>query len=235
MTVRFLAGFAVLLAVLLTTTAIDPTGRSGLPIAAAVVLTALAVERVLHGTRPREALRALGLGRPAGRAIALAVAVGALIQLVYPAVAVLTGSAPRLRPDWVWLLVGIFAMHGVAEELVWRGYAYRRLRAGRSFRRAVLGTMPLVAVGHIPILVNSGLLVGAAALAVAAVTAVPFAHLFDTGRATLWAPAVLHTAIDTFKLFEIPPPAVVPLSLLLSAASITVPLLVLAPFRRRHG
>ena len=228
MWVRFLVGFAVLLAVLLGTTTIDATGRWGLPILAAVLLAALAVERVLYGTRPRDALRRLGLGRPAGRALALAFAVGALVQLVYPAVAVLTGAAARLRPDWVWLLIGIFAMHGVAEELVWRGYAYRRLRAGRSFRRAVLYTMPLVAVAHVPILVNSGPLIGAAALIVAAVTAVPFAYLFDAGRSTLWAPAVLHTAIDSFKLVEIPTPAVATFSLLLAAVSVTVPLLVLA-------
>lgn len=226
--IRFLGGFAVLFAVLLATSEIDATGRWGLAILTAVLVTALAVERVVFGLGPREALRGLGLGWPGGRAVLLACAVGALIQLVYPAVTALTGAVPVLRPDWFWLLIGIFAFHGVAEELVWRGYAYRRLRAGRSFGRAVLWTMPLVAVAHVPIVVNSGPVVGAAALIVAAVTAVPLAYLFDAGRATVWAPAVVHTAIDSFKLVEVPTAALTTFSLLLAAVSVAAPLLVLA-------
>jgi hypothetical protein len=58
--------------------------------------------------------------------------------------------------------------------------------------------MPLVAVAHVPIIVTSGPVVGAAALLVAAITSVPLAYLFDTGRATIWAPAIVHTAIDKF-------------------------------------
>src|SRR6185312_4567352 len=106
-----------------------------------------------------------------------------------------------LRPNWIWLLAGTFAFHGLAEELVWRGYVYRWLRRNRSFTRAVLLSMPFVAAAHIPIVITSGPLVGAAALLVAAVTSIPLAYLFDLGRGTLWAPAVLHAAIDSFKLF----------------------------------
>jgi hypothetical protein len=141
----FLAGFAILLTVLLATSALDATGRWGIAILAAVLLTALAVERVLYGIGPREAVSRLGLGRPGGRALVAACAVGALVLLVYPILTAITGAVPALRPDWPWLLIGIVAFHGVAEELVWRGYAYRRLRVGRSFGRAVLWTMPLVA------------------------------------------------------------------------------------------
>ncbi|WP_186763047.1 CPBP family intramembrane glutamic endopeptidase [Lentzea tibetensis] len=150
--------------------------------------------------------------------------VGALIQLVYPLTGKLTGATPTLLPGWGWVLLGIFAFHGVAEELVWRGYAYRRLREGRTFWRAVLLTMPLIAATHIPIVIGSGPAVGAAAMVVAAVTSIPLAHLFEMGRDTIWAPAVLHTAIDTFKLFTLPD-AVFPL--LLAGVSVVVPLLVL--------
>jgi membrane protease YdiL (CAAX protease family) len=225
---RFTLGFAILLGVLLGTSAFDATGRWGLAILAAVMLTGVAVERLLYRTPPREALRWLGFGRAGGRALLAACVVGALVQLVYPLTVSVTGTALELRPGWPWLLIGIFAFHGVAEELVWRGYAYRRLRVGRSFRAAVLWTMPLVAVAHVPIVINSGPVVGVASLIVAAVTAVPLAYLFDTGRGTLWAPAVVHTAIDSFKLVIIPAAAVTTFSLLLAGVSILVPLLVLA-------
>jgi membrane protease YdiL (CAAX protease family) len=229
---RFLAGFAVLLTALLGISEIDATGRYGLGILAVVLLVGLLVERVAFGVRPREALRLLGFGQPGWRALLLACVIGALVQLVYPVAAAMTGTTFTLRPDWLWLLIGLFAFHGLAEELVWRGYAYRRLRQGRSFGRTVLWTMPLVAVSHVPIVINSGPVVGAAALLVAAITSIPLAYLFDTGRSSIWAPAVVHTAIDTFKLVVIPTAALTTFPLMLSAVSIVVPLLVLFVPRR---
>jgi membrane protease YdiL (CAAX protease family) len=224
---RFLAGFGVLLVTLLGVAELDATGRWGLAILAAVLLVAVVVERVAYGTPPREAVPALGFGRPDPRALLVACAVGALVTSAFPVGAAVAGAAFSLRPGWGWLLVGLFAFHGLAEELVWRGFAYRRLREGRSFARAVLWSMPLVALAHVPVLVRSGPVVGAAALLVAAVTSVPLAHLHEMGRGTIWAPAVLHTAIDAFKLVEIPEAAAATFPLVLAATSTVVPLLVL--------
>lgn len=229
---RFLAGFAVVVAVLMTTSSVDATGRLGLAILAAVFAAALVVERTLYARSARSAVRLLGFGRPPITPLVTATLVAGLIQLVYPILTAITGAVPQLRPGWPWLLVGVFAFHGLAEELVWRGYAYRRLRVGRGFWPAVLWTMPLVAATHVPIVVTSGPAVGLAAMVVAAVTALPLAWLFDAGRGTLWAPAVVHAGIDSFKLVEVPAPALTTFSLLLAGVSLVVPLAVLAVPRR---
>jgi membrane protease YdiL (CAAX protease family) len=226
--IGFLAGFAVLCGVLLGTSAVDATGRWGLAILAAVLSTAVVVERIRCRSSGAAILRRLGLGRPGGRALAVAGVVSGLVLLVFPATAAVSGTAVALRPDWPWLLLGVFALHGLAEELVWRGYAFRRLRAGRSFWAAAMWTMPLIAVTHVPIMATMGPAVGIGALAVAAVTSMPLAYLYETGRRTIWAPAVVHTAIDSFKLVVIPAAAVQTFSLLLIAVSLTVPLLALA-------
>jgi membrane protease YdiL (CAAX protease family) len=228
---RFLAGFTVLYGTLAGLAEIDATGRLGLPILAGVLLVALVVERVLDGTRPAVALRALGFGRPNARAIMVALAVSVPV-LVVPAL--VAGVAPVLRPGWPWLLIGIFAFHGLAEEIVWRGYAYRRLRVDRTFGRAVVATMPLVVAAHVPIVFASGVAVGGAAMVVAAATTIPFAHLWEMGRGTIWAPALLHTTIDSFKLVVLPPGATVTFSLVLAAVSATIPFLVLAVPRTRR-
>jgi membrane protease YdiL (CAAX protease family) len=225
---RFLAGFAVLYGVLAVPAAGDPSGRWHLVIAAAVLVTALFVERVLYPAPISGFLRRWGLGRPGGRSLAAAAGVSAIVLGVYPLFTAVSGSALALRTDWPWVLVGVFAFHGLAEELVWRGYAFRRMREGRSFRSAVLWTMPLVAATHVPIVLTMGPAVGIGAMAVAAVTSLPFAHLYEAGHRTLWAPAVLHTAIDSFKLFVVPAAAATTFSLLLVSVSLVVPLLVLA-------
>jgi membrane protease YdiL (CAAX protease family) len=231
---RFLLGFAVLYGALTVFAAADPTGRWLVIMSVAVLSVAVIVERVLYRTPVRRALRQCGLGRPGGRALAAAVGVSILVLGVYPLHAAVTGTALALRPDWPWVLVGVFAFHGIAEELVWRGYAFRRLRAGRSFGSAVLWTMPLVAATHVPIVLTMGVTVGIGAMAVAALTSLPFAHLYETGHRTLWAPALVHTAIDSFKLVIVPAAAATTFSLLLVAVSLLVPLLVLAvpPTRR---
>ena len=224
----FLAGFAVLCGALFGTSAVDATGRWGLAILAAVLVTAVIVERIRCGSSIAATLRQLGLGRPGGRALLLALAVSGLVLLVFPATAIVSGTAVTLRPDWPWLLVGVFAFHGLAEELVWRGFAFRRLREGRSFWAATCWTMPLIAVTHVPIVVALGPAVGLGAMAVAAVTSMPLAYLYETGRRTIWAPALVHTAIDTFKLVLIPAAALPTFSLLIIVVSLTVPLLAFA-------
>ena len=196
------------------------------------MLTGVAVEWVLYRVRPVEALRSIGLGRPQWRGLLLAAVVSGLVLLVYPLYAAVSGSAMSLVPGWFWVLVGVFAFHGVAEELVWRGFAFRRLREGRSFWTAVWWTMPLIAVTHLPIVFTVDPVVGIGAMVVAAVTSIPFSYLYETGGRTVWAPALLHTAIDSFKLLVIPAAAVSTFSLLLVAVSIVVPLLVLAVPRR---
>ncbi|SHN83894.1 Membrane protease YdiL, CAAX protease family [Geodermatophilus obscurus] len=232
---RFLCGFVLVYGVLAVGGRLDPTARSGLAVLAAVLATGVLVERVLFGCSWTAARRLLGLGRPGGRALAAATVVAGLVLLVYPLSWMVTGTAVRPRPDWWWLLLGVFALHGLAEEFVWRGYAFRRLREGRSFRTAVWLTMPLVVAAHVPILVTSGPAVGLGAMAVAAVTTVSLSRLYEDGGHTLWAPALVHAAIDSFKLVEIPAGATTSFSLLLVAVSIAVPLLVLLLPRRAPG
>jgi membrane protease YdiL (CAAX protease family) len=229
---RFLTGFVLLCGVLLGVGAVDATGRWGLAILAAVLVAGLAVEKVLHRSTVGDAVRLLGLGRPGGRAMALAAAVSALVLLVFPLTAALSGAEVVLRPDWPWLLVGVLAFHGLAEELVWRGYVFRRLRVGRSFGAAVAWTMPLIAIGHIPIVVTLGPGIGLGAMLVAAVTSIPLGYLYETGGRSIWPPALVHTAIDAFKLVVIPAVALPTFSMLIIVVSLTVPLLVLTVPRR---
>ena len=229
---RFSAGFAVLYGVLAGLAEVDASGRIGLLVLAAVLVAAVVVERALDGTPPRVAVRRLGLGRPDGRVLLLAVVLSGLVLLVHPLTAATTGADVVLRPGWPWLLVGLLAFHGLAEELVWRGYAFRRLRAGRSFGRAVVWTMPLLAATHVPVVLTSGPVVAGAAMLVAAVTTVPLAYLYETGRGTLWAPALVHTAIDSFTLVVVPSAVQTTFSLTLAAVALVVPLLALAVPRR---
>ena len=224
---RFLAGFLILWAVLAGTSAGDPTARRGPAILAAVVLASIAVSRLLYRMPPAEAARVLGLGRPRGRALVISAVVSVLVLLVWPVTAVLSRASLALRPDWPVVLIGIVTLHGLAEEMIWRGYVFRRLSADRSFWPAVWWSMPLIAVTHIPIVVIAGPAVGLGAMLVAAVTSIPFSRLYVLGGQTIWAPALLHSAIDSFKLVVLPAAALAVYPPLVIGFSLVVPLLVL--------
>jgi membrane protease YdiL (CAAX protease family) len=159
--------------------------------------TTLAVELILYrrgsiGT----ALLALGLGRPDGRVLATAIVVSGVLLASMPLVFSLTGAAFALPDNWLLLALGIFALNGVAEETLYRGYLFGHLREGRSFRRALLIGTLLAAVAHLPILVTTGVVVGLTSILVSVLTFAPFAVLYERGKRTIWAPAVVHAAVD---------------------------------------
>ena len=224
---RFLLGFVILWAVLAGASSADPTARWGPAILAVVVAASFGVSRGLYRLPRHEAVRALGLGRPDRRSLTVSAVISALVLLVWPATVLLSGASIPLRPDWPVALIGILTLHGLAEELLWRGYVFRRLAQGRSFWPAVCWSMPLIAVTHVPIVVTSGAAIGAGAMLVAAVTSIALSRLYAMGGGTLWAPALLHTAIDSFKLVVLPAAAVPIYPFLIIGFSLVVPLLVL--------
>jgi len=232
MWVRFLIGFGVLFGALSVASGFDATGTWGLAILAVVLVTAVVVERVIFRTPWPGMIGRIGLGRTNIRSLIVAGGVSALVLLVYPLSAAISGESVQLRSDWLWLLVGLYAFHGLAEELVWRGYAFRRLREGRSFWRAVWLTMPLIAATHLTIVFTLGPAVGIGAMLVAAVTTIPLSYLYEAGGNSVWAPGLVHTAIDAFKLFVIPAAASATFPFLMVGVSVVIPLLVLAVPRR---
>ena len=72
-------------------------------------------------------------------------------------------------------------------------------------------------------------------MTVAAVTALPLAYLYEHGGQTIWAPGLVHTAIDSFKLVIVTASPTVTFSLLIIAVSLVVPMLVFAFPRRFLG
>jgi membrane protease YdiL (CAAX protease family) len=225
---RLLIGFLVVYGVLAIGTALVSTARFGL-LTLAAVLVAVALTEWVHTRSAGAVVRArLGLGRPSAPALVAATAVSLLVLSVYPLTAALTGSTVALRPNWPWLLLGVFAVHGLAEELVWRGFVFRRLRESHAFWPAVWRSMPFIAAAHVPIVLTGGPVVGLGAMLVAAVTSVPLSCLYEWGRRTVWAPALVHTAIDSFKIVDVPSGSTTTFSLSLIAVSLVAPLLLFA-------
>jgi membrane protease YdiL (CAAX protease family) len=202
-------------------------GEYGAPICALVIAMALLVERWIFGKTPMQALATLGFGTPAGRGM-LAAALASIALLAYfPILALMTGAQLILRDGWLWIVCGVFLQGGIAEELLWRGYLFRHLRATRGFWRAAAIAMVYMVAQHTLLLLTMPLPIALAALVVALLSSFPLAYLFEAGGNTIWAPALLHAVIQgALKVVTVPEDMLLPVQLGWMALSMLVPYLV---------
>ncbi len=233
---KLLAGLAVVFALfqVLGNTLGSDRGQAGLLIAALVVAALIAAERVLFAQTVGAALRSLGFGRPAPTGLFAALGVCLLLIAVIPVYAALRGASLTAYPGWLWLLPGLFAQAGIAEEALFRGYLFGRLRWDRSFwHAAALATVPFVLV-HLILFATMPWPVALAAVLLSVVMSFPLAYLFELGGNTIWPPALLHfSAQGAIKVVEMPGDATLPLVWM--AASAAIPFLVFLVRRPLSG
>jgi membrane protease YdiL (CAAX protease family) len=196
-------------------------GQAGLLVAAVVIAALVAVERVWFGQSAMPALRSLGFGLPATSGLYVAVAVSALLLAVIPVYAWMRGAAIVPFPGWPWLVPGLFAQGGVAEEALFRGYLFGRLRRGRSFwPAATLAAVPFVLV-HLYLFATLPWPVALASVVLATIISFPLSHLFELGGNTIWPPALLHFIVQgAIKVLGVPGDALLPIVWMMASAAI---------------
>lgn len=178
-------------------------GEFGVLLALATIGVALAIE-IAAGRRPiAQAMSGLGLRLGDARALMAAVLLCGGLLCFFPLFGWWTGARIGVRGDWVVLGLGIFAQAGIAEEVAFRGFLFRRLRATRSFwRAATLAAIPFVAI-HLLLFLTMDPAIAAAALVVSVSLSFPLAWLFERGGNSIWAPALVHAVVQgSIKLVE---------------------------------
>jgi len=167
------------------------------------------------------ALRSLGFGLPAVSGLSVALAVSALLLAVIPIYAWMRGVAIVPFPGWPWLVPGLFAQGGVAEEALFRGYLFGRLRRGRSFwPAAALAAVPFVLV-HLYLFATLTWPVALASVILATIISFPLSHLFELGGKTIWPPALVHFIVQgAIKVLEVPGDALMPLVWMMASAAV---------------
>jgi membrane protease YdiL (CAAX protease family) len=202
-------------------------GQAGLAVVGIVVGATLFVESLWSRPSTTSTLRAVGLGRPRVQGLTIAAGVCGLLLLVVPAFSLATGSIVTTTDDWLWLVPGLFAQAGVAEEALFRGYLFGHVRIGRTFwRAAILSMLPFVGV-HLVLFGTLPFGIALAALVLSVVTSFPMAQLYELGGATIWPPALLHFVVQgTVKVLVVSGDASAAFPLVWMIASAALPLSV---------
>lgn len=207
-------------------------GQAGLLVGALVVSACVFVECVLFGGTVSDALRRLGLGVPTWPGSVTAVIVCALLLLTVPIHVALTRSTVAWYPGWFGLIPGLFAQAGIAEETLFRGYGFRHIRQGRSFRHAASLAAGPFALVHVWLFATMPWPVAFVSVLLAIVISFPLSYLFELGGNTIWAPALVHFVVQAgAKVFAVDGTGG-PFVILWMSASAVIPY---AAFLRRRG
>jgi membrane protease YdiL (CAAX protease family) len=204
-------------------------GEAGGLVALVVLAVVLVLDRALLGRGWRESLLSLGVGRPSARGVLTAAVVAGALLAFFPLYARATGARLVVAPGALTLLPGLFAQGGFAEELLFRGFLFGRLREGRSFWRAAALALVPFAAAHLFLFATLPPAIAAAATLLAAVMSFPLARLYELGGRTIWPPALVHfVAQGAIKLIAAEPPPALPMGLPWMAACMVVPWLAFA-------
>ncbi len=171
-------------------------GQAGLVIGALVVSGCVIIERLSIGGSNADALRRLGLGIPNRTGMATAIVVSGLLLLTVPIYVGITRSPLAWYPGWTGLIPGLFAQAGIAEETLFRGYGFRHIRQLRTFWKAAAMAAGPFALVHLWLFATMPWPVAVASVLLAIVISFPLAHLFELGGKTIWAPALVHFAVQ---------------------------------------
>lgn len=210
-------------------------GEAGVLVGAITVAAAVLFEWLLFKTTLPRMPERLGLNvGQRGQQLAALLATGLICLLLlayFPIFAWLRGTTISMRSDWLLLVPGLFAQHGIAEEMLFRGFAFGHLRQDRSFWQAAwLSLLPFTAA-HLLLFFNMEPVLAAASILVAVTTALPLAWLYERGGQTIWAAALLHFGIHAIKLVDVEASHYMPLALGWMAVSATLPYLAFALLR----
>jgi len=171
-------------------------GQAGLLVGSAVLLVLLAIEWSLFAVPPSNSWRTLGLGRPSAHGLLAACLVTFSLLLAISVLTWATGIPVTIDSTLDTSVVGIAAQAGIAEEALFRGFVFRRLRERRTFRSAATVSAMLFALAHAVMFITFPWHVATAALLLSAALAYPLGRLFELGGNTLWPPALLHAVIQ---------------------------------------
>jgi membrane protease YdiL (CAAX protease family) len=208
-------------------------GEKGLAIALLVVTATALVDRLLFRPPPQAVIRHLGLGPPRVTGVLVSGGVALLLVSTGLAASRWSGMTLTLVAGWAWMLPGLFAQGGIAEEVLFRGFLFRYVRSGRSFWRAAsVSMLPFVAV-HLLLFLTMPWPIAVASVLLAVVVSFPLARLYELGGGTIWAPALLHFVIQGTVKVVVVSGGVESFAIIWMIASAVVPLLIFVRYPAR--
>lgn len=193
-TILTLCGFVLLWALMDRSAAFlgSMRGENGLIVCALVCVFAILCECLLSRSSPSEAAIRLGFRKSERKARFWTLILSFALLLYFPLFATATGTSITLLPGALLLALGMFLQGGIAEEALFRGFLFRRMRERRTFwRGAGLAAIPFTAV-HLLLFLTLDFPIALTSLLLALSISFPLAWLFECSGGSIYPPSILH-------------------------------------------
>jgi membrane protease YdiL (CAAX protease family) len=122
------------------------------------------------------------------------------LLIFYPVLALATGQTLALQANWAGRAGALILNNGINEEVMMRGFVFRRLRENRPFWTAAALSTVYFAAYHVPLIFTAGALVGVIGVIIAIPTGLLLACIYERGERTIWASALAHAGINAAPL-----------------------------------
>lgn len=195
------------------------------------------LEMVLYKKGLSEALSDIGITRFDWTGIRIAAVFLLPLLVFFPLFSLLTNTPLATRPNWQWFIVSALLTNGLAEETMMRGFVFRHLREGRPFWRAAALSTVYFAAYHLVLIFTAGVLFGVIGALIAIPTGFFTAYLYERGKNTIWASALLHAVNNALVYIFVFPTDIQPSTtvLYLAVGFILSIIIVVWAYRGRYG
>ena len=167
------------------------------------VLAAVVVQARLNGADG--VASSLGLRRASPRGLFVGLVAGLPLAIAYLLIFGYFGVDPEPVPDVGLVVLKFFVAQGIAEEVMFRGFVFGRLRRGRSFLRAATLSAVVFALVHLSNFIAGFTVEVLVSVVISTVFAFvltyPAALLYERAGQSIWPFALTHVLIDSVNWF----------------------------------
>lgn len=183
-----------------------PKFMPGFFAALAALIVAVVIESKFSATFLKKAIQNLGF--KFGNRVQFKVALFGIVPIIlaYLFIVFFLGKPATLNDGAFFLVIKLFISQGLVEEAVFRGLIFRHLRLRNSFWTATTLSGILFGLIHLANLINGTsteiLIAVATSILFGFILTFPLAALFELGKGSIFAGALLHLAIDSINCFK---------------------------------
>ena len=167
---------------------------------ALVLSTVLLISRVFYASDVESTFSEIGFRKAGLQEILPGIIISVVLLFMYPLLGYLLGTEIRMTNNWQLNMIGLLLTGGLAEEILFRGFLFRRLRLQMGFKKAAFISTIVFAMAHLLLFIYLNWTVALLSTLLAAGLSLPFAYLFERGGNALWSPALVHATIRTVGL-----------------------------------
>lgn len=165
-----------------------------------VVSILLLLNKWLYAKTTKNAAIGIGLKSISINSIIPGLSLSLLLLLMYPLLGYIFNTTISIHKNWLWNAMGLLLTAGIAEEVLFRGFLFGKLRETMNFRKAAIMSIAAFSMAHLLMFTYMDWTIALPSTLLAIGLSVPFAYLYEKAENSVWSAALVHASIRTIGM-----------------------------------